>query len=88
MNEHTAEKDAPLRIDPERRYLHEATGFYVRAHDGERWMNADIAELNTDSLYRWLRSRGGDNPWAESVVLGLLGHDRSVTPSAEGDTDA
>jgi len=80
MGEQSAEKDAPYRTDPERQHLHEATGIYVRAKVGERWGNADIAELDADSLYRWLRSRGGDNPWAESTVLALLGHDHTVIP--------
>lgn len=72
-------RHAPLRVDPERRHLGEMTGFFVRAReDGECWVNADIAQLDQDSLFRWLRSCGGDNPWAEAVVLGMLGHDRSV----------
>lgn len=50
------------------------TGIYVRAQlpDG-KWVNADILQLTPQSLTEWLRSRGGDNPWAESVVLSLLG---------------
>lgn len=66
---------ADLRVDPDREgRLHEATGIYVRAlHDG-RWISADIAELDQPSLHAFLRSRGGDNPWAESVVEILLGH--------------
>ena len=34
----------------------------------------DIATLDRDSLFRWLRSRGGSNPWAENIVAVLLGH--------------
>lgn len=68
-----------LRYDAERATagLDEATGIYVRAQrpDGT-WDNADIAELDADSLLTWLRSRGGSNPWAEQVVLILLGHPR------------
>lgn len=53
------------------------TGILVRAKDADgHWLNADITTLDLDSLKRWLRSRGGDNPWAESVVLLLLGHPR------------
>lgn len=53
----------------------EATGIYVRAKSAdERWVNADIAELDGQSLLAWLRSRGGDNRWAEDVVGLLLGH--------------
>ncbi len=62
-----------LRIDPSRIGLTE-TGIYVRAqHDG-KWGSHDIAHLDLDSLRRWLRSRGGENTWAESVVEILLGH--------------
>lgn len=68
-----------LRYDADRATagLAEATGIYVRAQrpDGT-WDDADIAELDADSLLTWLRSRGGSNPWAEQVVLILLGHPR------------
>jgi hypothetical protein len=51
------------------------TGIYVRAKTaGGRWINADIADLDRDSLLTFLRSRGGDNAWAEDVVGILLGH--------------
>lgn len=68
----------PFLVDPERSVVMPRTGIYVRAKLGEHgpMVNADIAWLDTDSLTRFLRSRGGDNPWAESVVLALLGHPR------------
>ena len=52
-----------------------ATGVYVRAQfsDG-KWGSVDIAILTKESLLSWLKSRGGDNPWAEDVVGILLGH--------------
>lgn len=67
-----------LVIDPERwrKYGTEnVTGIYVSAksHDGD-WLSADIAVLDKPSLLRWLKSRGGDNAWAEDVVGILLGH--------------
>ncbi len=61
-------------IDPGRAEHVGATGIYVRAKDGDKWMNADIAELDKSSLLAWLRSRGGDNPWAEDTLGILLGH--------------
>ena len=67
----------PLRVDSTRQHLSGTTGIYVRALTfGEEGVatSADIAELDTDSLLRFLRSRGGDNEWAEGVVLALLGH--------------
>ena len=65
-----------LRVDPERLDTF-TTGIYVRARgiDG-KWSNADIADLDRASLDRWLRSRGGENEWAESVVRALLGFPR------------
>ena len=55
--------------------LHGATGIYCRAKsvDG-KWGSFDIAELTRESLLIFLRSRGGDNPWAEDCVGILLGH--------------
>lgn len=51
------------------------TGIVVRAETpGGRVINADIADLDKASLLEWLRSRGGDNPWAEDCVGILLGH--------------
>jgi hypothetical protein len=65
-----------LLIDPARHdALHGITGIYVRAKDPDgRWGSFDIAELDRPSLDVWLRSRGGENEWAESVVAILLGH--------------
>jgi len=56
-----------------------ATGIYVRALSPEgKWMSVDIALLDKESLLSWLRSRGGNNPWAENVVGILLGHGNLV----------
>ena len=58
-----------------------ATGIFVRAeHDG-KWDAYDIAELTKESLLRWLRSRDGDNKWAEDCVGILLGHGHLHEPS-------
>jgi hypothetical protein len=52
-----------------------STGIFVRAKDPEgEWCTVDIWALDRASLLAWLRSRGGDNPWAENVVGILLGH--------------
>lgn len=63
-----------LRADAEREGFHGNTGIYVRAVflDG-KYGSADIMELDRVSLLRWLRSRGGENLWAENTVLALLG---------------
>ena len=49
------------------------TGIYVRALRDNIPGSYDIATLDRDSLFRWLRSRGGANPWAENIVAVLLG---------------
>ena len=64
-----------LTVDPTRSYLCADTGIYVRAKNSDgKWVSADIYELDKASLHTWLRSRGGENEWAESVVFMLLGH--------------
>ena len=63
------------RIDESRITLPE-TGMYVRAIDAcGRWRTTDISHLRAESIVQWLRSRGGRNEWAETVVLNLLGHE-------------
>jgi hypothetical protein len=61
------------------------SGIFVRAKtpDG-KWDSVDIVFLDGESLHAWLRSRGGDNPWAESTVGILLGHDVSKPPWSGG----
>ena len=75
---HDPEEPVHLTIDPERKKLYgdmaSGTGIFIRARFDGRWGNHDIAHLDKISLIAWLRSRGGDNPWAESVVCILLGH--------------
>jgi hypothetical protein len=68
-----ATENEPYRLDPTRIDLPE-TGIYVRATSSGAWDSIDIAHLDEDSLNRWLTSRGGSNPWAESVVRRILGH--------------
>ena len=69
--------DVPLRVDLSRDYdvrvKNGKTGIYVRAIKDGRPGSYDIATLDRDSLFRWLRSRGGANPWAENIVAALLG---------------
>jgi len=51
------------------------TGIVVRAKlPNGKIDSVDIAFLDKDSLLKWLRSRGGQNEFAEEVVLVLLGH--------------
>lgn len=66
-----------LFIDPARleEYKDVKTGLLVRAkYPGGKIKNADIVLLTSESLLAWLRSRDGDNPYAEDVVGILLGH--------------
>ena len=72
-----------LCVDATRVNLPE-TGIYVRALTGNPqfgggvWGSHDIAHLTRESLLVWLRSRGGENAWAENVVGILLGHGHIV----------
>lgn len=71
-----------LKFDDARTDLE--TGIFVRARsEGGRWESVDISLLDAPSLREWLRSRGGENSWAESVVAILLGHDPRVPPWAQ-----
>lgn len=64
-----------LRVDESRYKQFGETGIFVRAvRPTGVWVNADIVDLTEDSLNRWLRSRGGENAWAEAVVRLLLGY--------------
>jgi len=62
-------------VDPERLEPNFSTGLYVRAKrpDG-KWISADLCQLDKPSLLAWLKSRGGNNRWAEDTVGILLGH--------------
>lgn len=64
-----------LNVDNDRAACYREIGIPVRALDDGKWVTTDIAHLDRESLLSWLRSRGGDNPWAENVVLILLGHE-------------
>ncbi len=51
------------------------TGILVRAMGlNDKYISVDIADLDKASLLIWLKSRGGDNKWAEDCVGILLGH--------------
>jgi len=67
-----------LKTDPERMHLDDRTGIFVRAIVDGRPASVDIACLDKASLHDWLRSRGGQNEWAENVVLQLLGHNGEI----------
>jgi hypothetical protein len=64
------------RTEPSREAKAVGTGILVRARSNTtgKFGNFDIAELNSDSLLRWLRSSGGKNLWAENTVALILGH--------------
>lgn len=73
--EEREQKPEPLMID-ELRYLnYQPTGIYVRAkHVDGGFESVDISQLTKSSLLNWLRSRGGNNVWAENVVGLILGY--------------
>lgn len=58
-------------------------GIPVRAKRDGKFGTHDLAELDTDSIKRWLRSRGGANEWAENTVLILLHHNAHADKEPE-----
>lgn len=62
-----------LTIDLER-LGKQPTGILIRCVGPTGAGTFDIADLDRYSLHCWLRSRGGENLWAENTVLLLLGH--------------
>jgi len=71
-------KTVKLKICPNRENkpeLENATGIFIRAEDSNgKFGSFDIAQLDKESLLAWLKSRGGDNSYAEDTVGILLGH--------------
>lgn len=51
------------------------TGIYIRAQIEGKWGAVDIGDerLPDKEVLEWLRSRGGENVWAENCALLLLG---------------
>ena len=63
-----------LKIDPELADdVFKQTGIFIRAKHNDNWGNYDIYQLTPESLLDFLRSRGGENRWAEGTVFALLG---------------
>ena len=65
-----------LNVNPDR-YGEEGynTGIFIRALTPEgKWDSVDIAVLDKESLFEFLRSRGGENVWAENCVSILFGY--------------
>ena len=60
--------------DPDREDYGDLTGLVALALKNGELQPVDIGELDSESLTRYLRSRGGKNPFAEGVVHTLLGH--------------
>lgn len=67
-----------LKVDPERNDdTWQFTGIWVRATfpDGKVG-NADIIQLDKESLTNWLRKDGDDESLAERTLIIILGHNR------------
>ncbi len=58
------------------------TGIFIRAQVNGHWDAFEIGDprLSDKQVFDWLRSRGGENPWAERVVMVLLGRRQDVVP--------
>lgn len=78
-----------LKQDPERiKEGFRDTGIFVRAQNKNgKWETTDIVHLDSQSLLEWLRSRGGQNVWAEETVGILLGHPHSLHAETVQATD-
>lgn len=65
-----------LKIDSDRVKMQmPKLGINVRAqNDSGSWETADITVLTAESLLEWLKSKGGDNPFAENLVGIIFGH--------------
>jgi hypothetical protein len=63
-----------LKVDPKRYRKFGETGIFIRATLEGKWKSVDIADLDKESLLAWLKSRDGNNKYAEDVVGILLGH--------------
>jgi len=59
------------------------TGVYIRAKVKREWQSVDIYSLDAPSLLEWLRSRGGENVWAENTVGSLLAHKEPISKKSE-----
>jgi len=73
-----------MKTDPNREdaYRHGLTGIYVRAKGCNGvYGTFDIAELDDQSLTKWLRSDGGYNLLAENTVRILLGYEQKEETS-------
>lgn len=53
------------------------TGIMIRAMIAGEWRSVDVGDpaVLTADIVRWLRSRGGHNPWAENAFLLMLGRE-------------
>jgi hypothetical protein len=56
------------------------TGIFIRAQIDGRWDSVDIGDprLHDIEVFKWLRSRGGENEFAERCVMTLLGRDQNI----------
>jgi len=69
-----------LKINAERwnnRDMESVTGIYIRAMTpGGKWDNADLAQLDRESIIEWTKSRENG---ALNTLLILLGYDQVVS---------
>lgn len=70
-------KEFEMKVDQKRYDVKDeygTSGIFVRAKVEGKWDSVDMVLLEKESLKHFLKSRGGDNAWAEDIVGILLGH--------------
>ena len=56
------------------------TGIFIRAQIDGKWDSVDIGDprLSDEEVFKWLRSRGGKNEFAERCVMVLLERNQDI----------
>lgn len=71
-----------LKADPTRLDLPK-TGIFIKAIKDGRLQTCDIAHLDRESLFFFLKAENGNNLFAENTVMSLLDHKFFTAEEAE-----
>jgi hypothetical protein len=67
-----------LKVDPNRVGKVES-GILVQASTDYEMGRYDCMDLDAQSFFEWMRSRGGENEWAENILLTIAGYREKVS---------